>query len=205
MHLSKQALIGSFLAHGLVMAGMVFYQSSSVGPHQLSEPMTVELMMVEPIIDHSQYEFGLPTACILGSHDSATVLIKTITKSQPIKKHSYMPPASLHKVAYNEPSLKAQTNSSSIKNVQVIHQPPPHYPDYARHHHLEGTVWLRIKINHDGNIQDLHILKSSGTACLDASAMEGIYRWQFAPFDQDAQNANRTIDVPVEYKLEHNL
>jgi TonB family protein len=54
------------------------------------------------------------------------------------------------------------------------------YPDTAKRFG-NGNVRLRVKVDLDGNLQDIQVLSTSGIAALDRAAIETVER--LAPFD----------------------
>jgi TonB family protein len=54
------------------------------------------------------------------------------------------------------------------------------YPDTAKRFG-NGDVRLRVKVDLDGNLQDIQVLSTSGIAALDRAAIETVER--LAPFD----------------------
>jgi TonB family protein len=60
---------------------------------------------------------------------------------------------------------------------------------------MEGTVLVDFMINHRGTAEKVRVLKGSGYALLDSSAMETVVK--ASPFPV----VNISIEVPITYRL----
>ena len=60
----------------------------------------------------------------------------------------------------------------------VITRVPPVYPELARRMRLTGTVTLRIVVQPNGTVSEIHI--ESGHPILGAAAQEAVARWRFS-------------------------
>lgn len=64
-------------------------------------------------------------------------------------------------------------------DVAVISAPPPSYPALARRRGEEGRVTVRADIGSDGIPRNVGVEVSSGSAALDAAAVEAVRGWRF--------------------------
>jgi protein TonB len=64
----------------------------------------------------------------------------------------------------------------------------------ARKLGLEGVVRLSVRIDGEGRPVDVKLAESSGRWDFDASAMEAVAKWRFAP-------GKEWIEVTIEFKL----
>jgi protein TonB len=64
-------------------------------------------------------------------------------------------------------------------DVAVISAPPPSYPALARRRGEEGRVTVRADIGSDGVPRNVGVEISSGSAALDAAAVEAVRGWRF--------------------------
>ena len=86
-----------------------------------------------------------------------------------------------------EPSLKQRIRDTLQSNLI--------YPYIARKRRMEGTVLVDFMINHRGTAEKVRVLKGSGYALLDSSAMETVVK--ASPFPV----VNISIEVPITYRL----
>ena len=74
--------------------------------------------------------------------------------------------------------------------------PFPAYPFHARASHTEGTVFVGITIGPQGEVQDIRLVKSSGSKMLDDAALSGVRLWR-----AHKQYAGRKLILPVRYVM----
>jgi periplasmic protein TonB len=62
------------------------------------------------------------------------------------------------------------------------------YPNFAAANGIEGTIWLSLKIDEEGNIVDVTVLRSIGGGCDEEAArvLRGMPRWK--PGRKDGEN-----------------
>lgn len=77
-----------------------------------------------------------------------------------------------------------------------------HYPLLARRHHLQGKVSIKLRIEADGKLSRLDIIKSSGHSVLDHAALKSLGRIARLP-DAAGWLNGRYFDtvIPIEYRL----
>lgn len=74
--------------------------------------------------------------------------------------------------------------------------PQPEYTQLARAKHLEGTVVLRVTIQADGSITDIHVVKTPD-AELTQMAIDGVSKWHMNPA-RLADGEPVPVRVPIE-------
>jgi periplasmic protein TonB len=77
----------------------------------------------------------------------------------------------------------------------------PEYPAMSRRLGEQGVVVLRVFITPDGRASDVTLVKSSGSARLDRSAIDAIREWRFVP----ARQAGRPVGAWYEWRWEFRL
>lgn len=77
-----------------------------------------------------------------------------------------------------------------------------YYPRLARQENIQGAVILGFAINLQGEIKNIHLVKSSGFAILDNAAEDALRQLDQLNWGQDyLHRDNRHIELPVIYKL----
>jgi protein TonB len=79
--------------------------------------------------------------------------------------------------------------------------PWPRYPAAARRRGIEGEVLVEVRVGADGAPAGVEILRSSGSALLDAAAVEALERWRFEPARSGGRPVAGTVEIPVTFKL----
>jgi len=93
------------------------------------------------------------------------------------------------------PGAAASVNITS-KNAN-----PPRYPHKAVSKGEEGVVTLVVYVDANGEARAVIVETSSGSAELDAAAVEGVARWQFFPSMNPTHPAWSLVRIPVQFKL----
>jgi protein TonB len=86
------------------------------------------------------------------------------------------------------------------------HNPPPRYPRLARKRKYQGVVILEVFVNRDGSVGDAKVIKSSGYAILDKTAMKSVKKksvkkWEFEPGRRGDDKMEMWVRVPVRFQL----
>jgi len=82
------------------------------------------------------------------------------------------PPMVKRKIA---PSGKKPLTRREIRTVQKKLSEYVFYPERARAMGIEGTVVLFVELAHDGTVEDVRVMSSSGFPILDNAAIKGFY------------------------------
>ncbi len=88
-----------------------------------------------------------------------------------------------------------------IFNAKHLNNPAPIYPEIARQRGVEGEVVIKVLVSSKGKALKVDIIKSSGSAMLDLSALETIKTWQFIPAKQDDNAVESSVLVPIVFKI----
>jgi protein TonB len=81
-----------------------------------------------------------------------------------------------------------------------LHRPNPVYPALSRRLREEGTVLLRVNLDAQGIVLDIHIEKSSRFQRLDQAALEAVKQWRFVPAKRGQVAMPSSALVPIEFK-----
>jgi protein TonB len=84
----------------------------------------------------------------------------------------------------------------------ITHPEPPTYPRLARKRGQEGTVYLDIWINQEGQQEKIAVFESSGVAMLDRAALAAVQKWHFMPYKINGRAVESHIRIPVEFILD---
>ncbi|HKD12868.1 MAG TPA: TonB family protein [Thermoanaerobaculia bacterium] len=88
----------------------------------------------------------------------------------------------------------------SVAEPRLVLRIEPPYPEVARKARIEGVVILQAIIGKNGNVEDLHLVKSANVL-LDAAAMEAVSRWRYAPATLNGFAVRVYLTVTVEFRL----
>ena len=81
--------------------------------------------------------------------------------------------------------------------------PLPPYPYVARRLHKEGLVLLEVLVAADGHAADVRVVRSSGFAPLDESAVTTVReRWRFIPARRGGEAVESRVPVPIRFRIE---
>lgn len=79
--------------------------------------------------------------------------------------------------------------------------PPPVYPSRERERGVEGTVRLRVSVDAAGEVTAAAVADSSGSAALDAAALEAVRGWRFHPATEGGVPVATVVLQPVSFGL----
>ena len=106
------------------------------------------------------------------------------------------------------PPAEARTEVASVAptlpgfSAAYLRNPAPRYPVAARRAGEQGTVTLRVLVLRDGLPARVDVEKSSGSAHLDAAALEAVKVWRFVPARQGTDAIESWVLVPIVFRLE---
>ncbi len=92
--------------------------------------------------------------------------------------------------------------SHQKQSFQVIEKPPLEYPVAARADSATGTVGLHLYVDTTGQVQTVHVTRSSGNAVLDSSAVQYARSLQFKPPDLSKESDGHWVTWSVKYALQ---
>ncbi len=99
-----------------------------------------------------------------------------------------------------EPSIKKDMTKYDI-NPEVIKSVAPTYPTSMVKKGIEGKVYIQMGIDKYGKPTSATIIKSSGYAPLDSSALVAVKQYQFKPAIVKDKAVESMITLPIQYKL----
>lgn len=79
--------------------------------------------------------------------------------------------------------------------------PLPPYPAAAREAGVEGVVLLAVHVFADGRVGEVRLKASSGSADLDAAAIQAVKDWTFTPARRGLRSVDSWVEVPVRFAL----
>ncbi len=85
--------------------------------------------------------------------------------------------------------------------VEFTENTPPEYPDYAFRNRLQGTVLLQLNIDINGNVHQVHVLKSSGHEILDEAAANAVRQWRGKPAMRHGKPVESQELLPIRFRL----
>jgi TonB family protein len=91
---------------------------------------------------------------------------------------------------------------ASRYDVATLQNPKPPYPLAARRQGVEGRVLLRAQVLEDGRCAEARIVRSSGHAVLDESALATVRRWRFLPATRAGMPVASWVEVPIAFRLD---
>lgn len=96
----------------------------------------------------------------------------------------------------------AQSKPVWVSKPTFARQPKaPRYPKLARKRGQEGTVWLDVWLDEQGQQARLEVAQSSGLDMLDQSALKAVSKWRFKPLKQNGVAMASRVRIPVEFSL----
>ncbi len=213
---------GVVLLHGLVLAGMLHYQSVVVKPEMTAAtPLTVRWVtpaeepkaepVPEPVAEPEPEPQPLPPPEVK-KPSPVKVKPKPLKKPKPAVKP--ISPQVEPRVAPAVSAPVQQVKTAPVKaeiapvpvenpkfNAAYLSNPAPVYPRRSRMLEEEGIVKLRVHVSADGKALDVQLFKSSGFSRLDDAALTAVQHWRFVPAKQGNQSIEGWVIVPVSFKL----
>jgi len=80
--------------------------------------------------------------------------------------------------------------------------PPPDYPLMLRQRGIEGTVWLRVRVDRSGLPEQIVLFKTSGYRLFDESALRAVARWRFKPARSQGTAMASWVEFPIRFTLQ---
>jgi protein TonB len=89
-----------------------------------------------------------------------------------------------------------------ITPPRAVFTPEPDYPESLRKgkHKIQGTCVLRITVDKDGLVRDVHVTRSSDKR-LDQAAIDAVRRWKLKPAMRDDKPIAVLTSVEVDFRL----
>ncbi|WP_337245665.1 energy transducer TonB [Luteimonas sp. gir] len=95
----------------------------------------------------------------------------------------------------------ADTVGASV-DIRSVRSHPPKYPVEAVREGVSGMVEMQVEVGADGAFRDVRIVKSSGSALLDAAAMEAARHWRYAPARRNGKPVRGHVRIPQTFALQ---
>jgi protein TonB len=76
------------------------------------------------------------------------------------------------------------------------------YPETARALGRQGTVVVQITVEQSGRVEEVNLLRGSGSDSLDHAAEALVRNAQLPPFPPDMKVPRQSVTVPIRYRLE---
>lgn len=86
---------------------------------------------------------------------------------------------------------------SSIALARPVHRVPPQYPVKAKQQGIEGYVVMDLRINAEGRVEDVRVVREKPEGVFRASALRVVRRWAFMPPAEPAWQR-----LTIRYELE---
>lgn len=109
-----------------------------------------------------------------------------------------------HQVVASAAAPKRATNADNKWVGESLHRRISelrHYPSTARLNGWEGKVVLKVSIRHDGHLNSVEVVKSSGYESLDLAAIEAVRRACPLHMKHEMSSEMVVLNLPVNYSL----
>jgi len=174
------AWVLSALAHGALLAGSGALPFSQAQPGTFHEmEVTLTMSGAAPAPARHRAPAAVMTTAASTHKSSASSLAENTAGEQ-----------------HDEPLVESRYDVAALNN------PKPPYPLAARRQGAEGRVVLRVQVLEDGRCTEVHIVRSSGHALLDASALTTVRRWRFVPATRAGKPVSSWVEVPIHFQLQ---
>lgn len=93
---------------------------------------------------------------------------------------------------------------SEITLTEARYRVPPTpaaYPRRARDLNQQGEALIRVRLDGEGNAEEVQLWKSSGFVLLDNAALAAARRWQFEPARRNGMPVIAWVQIPVRFSL----
>lgn len=86
---------------------------------------------------------------------------------------------------------------------RVVHSVSPVYPESQRQANIDGVSVLRLLIGTDGKVEEVTLMKSSGSSALDNAAIRACRQWRFSSAKNGSGQKVRCYwDIPIRFRLD---
>jgi TonB family protein len=102
------------------------------------------------------------------------------------------------------PGAEGGTGRTTKAQPLYRENPPPGYPEMARHRGYEGVVLVEAEILTDGRVGQAAVRKSSGYAILDQAAVRAVKGWKFEPARKSGIPQKTMAELPIRFVLNDN-
>lgn len=90
-----------------------------------------------------------------------------------------------------------------VQPARYLVAPAPVYPVVSRRNQEQGTVTLRVQVRADDSVGFVDVKTGSGSARLDAAAVEAVKRAKFAAAKtRSGKGADSVLVVPITFRID---
>ena len=207
MVLARTTLLWSLLAHGGVMAGLLWYVPGTTTRTRIAPPLVqvewreaaavaaaiapvdadveIEPVVSEPVVDGEVDDTIQPAprtevACADADHEpSRRCAPPTFAELRRSLRREPSPVEAPEPVPAPPPAPAAAEPLARVLVPIAGTTIPPRYPASARRRGQEGTVLLAVTVAADGSVSEVLVARSSGHAVLDDEAVRTVRQWRF--------------------------
>jgi len=97
--------------------------------------------------------------------------------------------------------FSANNYSNNVNPPELLEFQRPVYPKNLRERDIEGKVILKILIDKEGKVQEIHIFESSGYKTFDQAAVKSVQQWQFKPARKGNQPRESWVLIPINFQI----
>ena len=88
-----------------------------------------------------------------------------------------------------------------VTDPELVHHPPPSYPEAARRLGQKGVVVLSIRVSAAGEVIEVAVAESSGFRLLDRAAVAAVEKWKFRPATENGLPVGGTFEHVIRFHL----
>ena len=96
---------------------------------------------------------------------------------------------------------RAPAKPSGVSRPRILERTDPRYPFYLAKTTASGSVIIEAIIDRDGVLREAQILRSSGWHDLDASALDAVCDWRFAPATFEGRPVSVYYTLTVNFEV----
>ncbi len=189
----------------LIAAAPALESSPTVTPPEPSIPP-----ITPPPEPEAMVEEVIPESPVI-SHKSEVVKPESMPALEPSPVVSTPKPTpttpergdgSSKKPGKDQTTAHSDSGAVFVEKPDYLRNPPPLYPESARHRKAEGKVRLHVFIDEKGNPSRVEVIDSSGHADLDAAAVKAVLRWKFRPSQAAGISIRSEAHIPIRFDLQ---
>ena len=186
--------------HAAVLFALVKFDVISITKPK-SRPLVVDLVMLPadpPPVTAPPEQDVAPLAPVAPAIVAPKAIVLTPAPAPVVAVTQIAPPPKAVIVAPSAPAAPTGPVSVADLSSKMISAPPPKYPVESRRRKEQGTVFLSVLVGTDGNVAEIDVSRSSGSARLDKAALEAVRRWRWSPTKQAgmAVMVRGIVDIP---------
>ncbi|MEY3628252.1 MAG: hypothetical protein RLY91_18 [Pseudomonadota bacterium] len=214
----RRPILPALLIHLLIASALIFFavvdwqQVGSVHPFAKTDSvLMIAISDIQPAeVGASEYAFvdDLPVAIPEESAKPSEAEIPSEAVSPPLPtvkqvKETLRVATKQGGVVDGQPSAsRGDVGQDAHARAQHHLNPPPDYPMMLRQRGIEGTVWLRVRVDRSGLPEQIVLFKTSGYRLFDESALRAVARWRFKPARSQGTAMASWVEFPVRFTLQ---